>query len=943
MLNKKTKQREKRSEADGTFSFGRRPPNGFIRVLMTLMVLAVVGLSGFSPAFGASREQAQQSVFSRFYSTIAGIFGAAESSAELGSAATFVRFSSSVFTGLEGTSATVTVTREGDVLGASSVQFSTQNDTANGNAQCGGGVDYVFAFGTLNFAPGQTSASFNVQLCSDLVAEGEEQITLILSDPGDAMLGSPSTAVLSISDQPLAGTLALGSAAYSVAENAGSVSVTVTRSGGAGGAVTVAYTLSNGTATGGASCGAGVDFVNSGGLISFADGQTSQTFTVQICNESLFEGDETFNVTLSNATGGADIGSPSAAVITITNDDPMTVPGILQFSAPSYAIAESGGTATITVTRTGGSDGTVSVAYATAPGTAAGGADCGVGGIDYVSTSGVLTFAAGETSKQFTVQICDDSAQEGSETFNVTLSGATGGATVGAQGTAVVSITDNDPLPALSVSDFSQAEGNAGVTTFTFTVSLSAPSNVPVTVNYRTVDGTANAGTDYVAIANTLLTFNPGETSKQITISVVGDTAFEANETFFITLSSPANATIADGTGVAIILNDDESTGTLAISDARVTEGNDGTVTATFTVTLTGGVAATVQYVTVNGTALAGSDYAPGSGTLVFAAGETTKTIQVTVSGDALKEANETFFVILSESGGAPITDAIGAGIIVDDDRAYAADFDGDRRSDFSVYRPGDNVWYVFLSGSGQPLNRQFGFAADDRPVPGDYDGDGLTDRAIWRPSTGAWVIQRSSDSVVVVRQLGISTDKAVQGDYDGDGRTDIAVFRDGVWFVIQSSNGAGFEFNFGTAGDVPVQGDYDGDAKTDFAVYRQGFWHILRSSNGAYVVRNWGLPTDLPLVGDFDGDGRADLTVYRDGVWYVLSSLNATFNVVLFGLPTDIPVVADYDGDGSSDIAVFRPSSGTWLVLRSSDSAFIGAQWGQNLDIPIPSAYQSR
>jgi hypothetical protein len=625
-------------------------------------------------------------------------------------------------------------------------------------------------------------------------------------------------------------------------------------------------------------------------------------------------------------------------------DEVVVAAGILSLSSSTYTVGESDVMTTITVNRAG-TTGAVSVNYTLADGTATGGASCGAG-VDYINTGGTINFADGQASQTIIVPICSDALDEPNETFTVTLSGATGGAIIGSPSTATVTIIDDDAAPTLSINDVSQAEGNAGTTPFTFTVTLSAPSGQAVTVDYATVDGTATAGSDYTAIPPTTLTFAPGETTKQVTVNVTGDTVVEPNETFFVNLANAVNATIADNQGQGTIVNDDVQPGQLSINDVRVTEGNSGTTTATFTVTLVSGGSpnpTTVNYATANGTATAGSDYVATSGTLTFAPGETTKTITVTINGDTLKEANEFFFVNLSSaSSNAVIADGQGVGIIIDDDSTRVADFDRDRKSDFSVWRPGDGYWYTLLSDNNVATYKKFG-TNGDKPVPGDYDGDGIVDIAVFRPSEGIWYIQRSSDFGFIAQQWGLSTDNLVQGDYDGDGKTDIAVFRNGVWFVIQSSNGNQLAVQFGTTGDIPVQGDYDGDAKTDFAVFRGGVWYVLRSSDGGFVAQQWGLATDKPIVGDFDGDGRADFTVYRDGTWYILQSLTGSFRSVSFGTATDIPVPADFDGDGTTDVAVFRPSNGYWYVLRSTDGAFFAQQWGQNGDVPIPSAYQSR
>ena len=511
-------------------------------------------------------------------------------------------------------------------------------------------------------------------------------------------------------------------------------------------------------------------------------------------------------------------------------------PGSLQFSNATYSGGEGAGPFTVTVTRTGGTAGTVSVQYATSNGTATGGGSCGAG-IDYVTTSGTLTFLDGETSKTFNVTICNDTDDEPNETINYTLSNPTGGAVLGTPSTAVQTIIDDDAGPA----------------------------------------------------------------------------------------------------------------GSFSINDVRIKEGNSGAVNAVFTITYNGPVVpVSVQYATANGTATAGVDYLAASGTVTFnsAAPEglpapQTQTVTVVINSDVVKEANETFFVNLSSPTGATIADSQGVGIIIDEDRAYVADFDLDKLSDFSVYRPSEGRWYVLRSSDATPEIVDFGVSTDIA-VPGDYDGDGLADYALFRPSTGEWYRILSATATKVVSSWGAAGDKPVQGDYDGDGKTDLAIFRPstGFWWVLRSSNGTSFAAPFGISTDRPVQGDYDGDAKTDLAVYRDGAWYISRSSDGAVQSANWGLAADKPVSGDFDGDGKFDLAIYRNGAWWTLNSLDGTSSVAALGLSTDIPVPADYDGDGTTDRAVFRPSNGDWYVLRSSNGTLTGVHWGISGDVPVPAAY---
>ena len=227
------------------------------------------------------------------------------------------------------------------------------------------------------------------------------------------------------------------------------------------------------------------------------------------------------------------------------------------------------------------------------------------------------------------------------------------------------------PPPTVSINDASVTEGNTGTVNATFTVTLSAASGQPVTVQYSTANGTATAGSDFQNASGTL-TFAPGVTSKTITVAVLGDQMFEPNETFAVNLSGPTNATIGDGNGSGTILNDDTHvTPSISISDFSKVEGRNGITMFTFTVTLSvpSATPVTVNYSTADGTATIGEDYTAASGTLTFVSGETTKTITIKVKGDRKQEADETFFVnLFGVSSNAQILDAQGIGTILNDD-----------------------------------------------------------------------------------------------------------------------------------------------------------------------------------------------------------------------------------------------------------------------------------
>lgn len=448
------------------------------------------------------------------------------------------------------------------------------------------------------------------------------------------------------------GTLQFAQNGYNVNEAGGFVTITVTRTGGIDGEVGVNYTTSSGTAT------AGADFTTTSGTLLWADNESSpKSFNVPIANDLIFEGSETFNVSLNTPTGGATLGL-TAIAITITDND----------AAPTISISDGGTTegnagttpATFTVSLSNPTTQIVTVDFATA------GIDA-TSAVDFQPASGTLTFNPLVTSLQVPVNVIGDVLDELNETFTVTLSNPNLNATI-FDGTGVGTITDDDAPPTISIGDVTQLELDAGNSAFTFNVTLSAPSSFPITVDFATAGGTATSGTDFLPNSGTL-TFNPGVTSLPMTVQVVADVLDEANETFNVTLTNPTNATLFDGTGLGTI-TDDDGAPAINISDVTLAEGNGGTTSFTFNVTLapSSGQTATVDFATAGLTATSGVDFQPASGTLTFNPGVTSMPVTVLVNGDLLDEPNETFTVALTNPTNAAIADNIGLGTITDDD-----------------------------------------------------------------------------------------------------------------------------------------------------------------------------------------------------------------------------------------------------------------------------------
>ncbi len=270
------------------------------------------------------------------------------------------------------------------------------------------------------------------------------------------------------------------------------------------------------------------------------------------------------------------------------------------------------------------------------------------------------------------------------------------------------------------------------------------------------------------------------------------------------------------------------------------------------------------------------------------------------------------------------------------------ADFDGDGKTDLSVFRPNDGVWHILNSSNGSYLPFNFGNSGDIL-TPADFDGDGKTDYAVFRPSTGVWYT--SSRQIFRSQQFGTTGDIPVPADFDGDGRADLAVYRPstGVWYILNSFDSRGVSttiVQFGLNGDKPVAGDYDADGKADIAVFRPstGVWYLNRSTLG-FSAAQFGLTGDVPVHDDYDGDGKTDIAVFRPstGVWY-LNRTAQGFTAFQFGISTDIPSEGDFDGDGKADAAVYR--DGVWYILFLQSGGFSVSQFGIPSDKPIPNAY---
>ena len=566
----------------------------------------------------------------------------------------------------EGVSATVTAT----LSGASSEAVTLAVAAAPGTGAAAG--DYTLTGAALSIAAGGTVSSGTVTIAAtdDEVDDAGKQVTVSATATGGHGVADPTDQTLTITDNDTRGvkvsktSLALDEVddagtedaeehigAYTVVlESKPTASVTVTV-GGADAAIATVDT--------------DADTKGDQTTLTFttADWDDPRTVTVTAVNDDIDNAGDRRAVTLTHAVAGADYAGESAdsVAVTVTDDDTA------QLSIADATAAE-GGTATFKVTLSTPSAGSVTVTATTSEGSGAQGA---TDPEDYTHKTQALTFAAGETSKDFTVAIASDALVELDETFTVTLSGASGAAID--DGTATGTITGAGAL--LSISDASAREG----ADLTFTVTRTGDATGTASVQWSTGDDAtsgarkATAGADYTAVSSArTLSFAKDETAKTLTVTSLADALLDGDETFAVTLAGPTGAVLANATGTGTIT---EGTTGYSIADTSAAEGE----ALTFAVTRAGwtGAASTVKWNTADDTAdgadkaTAGTDYSAQAtaATLSFKAGETSADIEVSSTEDALDEPDETFRVALSApSGSAVLTDAEAVGTITDDD-----------------------------------------------------------------------------------------------------------------------------------------------------------------------------------------------------------------------------------------------------------------------------------
>ncbi len=542
----------------------------------------------------------------------------------------------------EGGDSVFTVTLDEDPSGVVTVDYST----ADGTATIADSDYAAQAAQTLTFNPGgPLTQQITVETTQDGNVETDETVLVNLTSATNATITTAQgTGTILNDDVP---TVTITDSA-DVTEGGNAVFSVTLDQAPINGDVTVSVSTVDGTAE------AATDFsAVTTQMVTFAMGTAvlSQDVTVMTTDDTLSEDDEAFTLSVVSVTGGTGMGNTGSATI-LANDDP-------NISIADAATVAEGTDSVFIVTLDQAPARTLTVDFTTTDGSAAGGSD-------FTTNSGTLTFeVGGSLTQQITVITTDDDDVEAAENFTVDLSSAVNGSITTAQATGQITSSD---VPAISIADAADVvEGTDAV----FTVSLDQAPLAPVTVVVSTTDGTAEDPGDYTAIATQTLTFNPGESLTQdVSVTTIDDADVEDIEAFTVSLSSPTGGTIATGSGSASVTITDNDLPTISISDAvSVNEGQEAVFTVSLDVLPQAGQDLTVDFMTVDGTAEAGTDLDSASGTLTFTStGSLTQEIRVQTTDDTDVEADENFTVQISNATNGVISDGIGDGTIVSED-----------------------------------------------------------------------------------------------------------------------------------------------------------------------------------------------------------------------------------------------------------------------------------
>ena len=461
---------------------------------------------------------------------------------------------------------------------------------------------------------------------------------------------------------PPAGELNFDSTDYLVSENSNSVMITVNRTNGDYGELSVDYALQDGSAT------ASTDYEFQTGTLTFIEGEISETIIINILDDEIYEGDESFNIGLSNLIGDGMIGANSSAAITIQENEAVPPAGEISFEFDTEILSENDGSLSVNIKRTSGSFGELTVSYNTLDGTA-------VAGSDYIATTGSLVFADGEVTKTIEVGLVNDTVYEIDEIFTMQLSNLIGD---GSLGTSLLTATilDDDPTPPAGIIEIESATYNVDEDGVSISVNIIRTSGQfgEVSVDVSSVNDTALAGEDYELLAQTL-TFANDEVSKTITINIIDDEIYEGNESFNLTLSNPVGTMLGNQatSTIQIVENDPvPPAGVLQFSGESYSV-DENSEALLLTITRINGSygEVSIDVNTMDGTAIADDAYQATNATIFFADGETSKTLSIIIFDNDDYEGDKNFNVILSNLvGDAMLGNPSNAAVLIAENEA---------------------------------------------------------------------------------------------------------------------------------------------------------------------------------------------------------------------------------------------------------------------------------
>ena len=781
-----------------------------------------------------------------------------------------------------GGSLMIPVERIAGLDGAVSVTFTAVNGTAVA------GSDFTATTQVLSWGDREEGVkTVSIPITNDFLADANEMFTFTLSNATGGALLSPtrSTGTATIIDEDQPGVLAFSSPAFSALENAGTATFTVRRTDGNLGAISASYSVTGGTAV------AGQDFTAFSGTVNFATGEIEKTISVSLINNFAIGEDKTIIVTLTGPLGGATLGDVPSARLTIMNDETPNG-GVFGFGATLLETREDSGGYLVTVLRTGGSNGSASVSLSASAGTAR-------DGLDFIPFTTTLFFSDGQTSASAFVPVFDDFDVNGERTVFLTLNAPSGELvlttltepTIGADGSATLSILDNDAFPVrLSPGSFqflstaTSAGEQSGSIPLIVLRTDGAAGAASVLVSFSA--GSAKATRDFDATP-ILVEFANGEISKTILVPLRNDYLGESSEAFSATLGSPTGgATLGTLTSATLTIIDDEGCpladfngdGNLDLVITKgakfflhLGDGNGGFGAGTLLPAVKGGK----EFLTADFTG-------DGNADVVIMSASKKSIFLLRGEGDGTFETPQAFL-----SGKAKKT-------------LITADFNGDGRLDLAALQSkGVNVLLNNGDGFGSPITLSAGKSLGAL-VAGDFTGDGRTDLAVTngglKPAIavlpgkgtegfGAPLISRLGKSTP-----GLKATSVVAGDFDGDGKLDLAGIISKNRFALFTGIGEG---RFGTNDIVSapkgakfiVTSDFEDDLDLDLAATaaKKSVSAVTNSGSGRFTPGTL-VPTNFAptkfYACDLDGDEDADLvfTNNKDKFKVLLGSAGATF-----------------------------------------------------------------